>query len=98
MFQLKSNKLVPFSAQKLSNCLAAVNEVSPKGSKKLYCLFCKIQIFAGPHLGVVTLVLSNPFCLSDTNPSLFFFLFNVLSEKETEFGFQNKLLLNQILK
>ena len=73
MFQLKSDKLVPFSAQKLSNCLAAVNEVRPKGSKKLYCLFCKIQIFAGPHLGVVTLVLSNPFCLSDTNPSLIIF-------------------------
>ena len=75
MFLLKSNKLVPFSAQKLSNYLGAVDEASPKGSRKLYCLFCKIQIFAGPHLGVVTLVLSNPFCLSDTNPPLNCFTF-----------------------
>ena len=83
MFQLKSDKLVPFSAQKLGNCLAAVNEVSPKGSKKLYCLFCKIPIFAGPYLGVVTLVLSNPFCLSNTNPPLIiFFLMSKVRKRQ----------------
>ena len=64
MFQLESDKLVPFSAQKLSNCLAAIND------QITFCLFCKIPIFTEPCLGVVTLVLSNPFCLSDTNPSL----------------------------
>ena len=52
MFQLKSDKLFPFSAQKLSNCLAPVNEESPKGSIKIYCLFCKIPIFTEPCLGV----------------------------------------------
>ena len=78
MFQLKSDKLVPFSAQKLSNCLAAVDKASPKGSRKLYCLFCKIPIFAGPHLGVVTRVLSNPFCLSDTNPPLSIYFFEYI--------------------
>ena len=30
MFQLKSDKLVPFSAQKLSNCLATVDEAAQK--------------------------------------------------------------------
>ena len=30
--QFKSDILVPFSAQKLSNCLAAVDNAVPKGS------------------------------------------------------------------
>ena len=50
--QFKSNILVPFSAQKLSNCLAAVDDASPKGFIKIYCLFCKIPIFTEPCLGV----------------------------------------------
>ena len=33
MFQLKSDKLVAFSAQKFGNCLAAVNEAVPKALK-----------------------------------------------------------------
>ena len=77
MFQLKSDILAPFSAQKLSNYLAAVNEF-----QKTYCLFCKIQIFTGLRLGVVTLILSNPFCSDNTNPSLIIFF--LMSNREVD--------------
>ena len=58
--QFKSNILVPFSAQKLSNCLAAVDNSSPKGFIKIYCLFCKIPIFTEPCLGVSLWFFTSP--------------------------------------
>ena len=74
---LRALNLVPFSAQKLSNYLAAVNELW-----KTYCLSCKIPIFAGLLLGVVTLILGNPFYSNDTNPSLIIFF--LMSNREVD--------------
>ena len=83
MFQFKSDILAPFSAQKLSNFLATVNKF-----EKIYCLFCKIPIFAELCLEVVTLILGNPFYSNNANPSLRIFFF-MSSREVDEFGLEN---------
>ena len=54
--QFKSNILVPFSAQKLSNCLAAVNETVPQAErilkgKKFTACSVKFQSLQNPVWG-----------------------------------------------
>ena len=52
MFQLKSNKLVPFSAQKLSNCLAAVDEEAQKALENFTACSIKFQSLQDPIWGL----------------------------------------------
>ena len=50
MFQLKSNKLVPFSAQKLCNCCAALSNVGQItiGLTETHACPVKFQSLQGP--------------------------------------------------
>ena len=52
MFQLKSDKLVRFSAQKFGNCLAAVNETVPKALKNFTVCSVKFQSLQDPTWGL----------------------------------------------
>ena len=92
MSQLKSKNLVPFSAQKLCYYFAAVSQ-----NPKACCLSCKIPIFTGLHLGVVTPILGNPFCPRHINPSLkLFFLMSIT--RSGQIWLENFTFFNQILK
>ena len=91
MSQLKSKNLVPFSVQKLCYYFAAVSK-----NPKACCLSCKIPIFTGLHLGVVTPILGNPFCPIDTNPSLeLFVLMSIMRSRQI--CLENFTFFNQIL-
>ena len=78
MSQLKSKNVFLFQFRKCVTILQQLSEFP-----KTFCLSCKIPIFTGLHLGVVTPILGNPFCLSDAKPSLGN-LFNVHHEKWTD--------------
>ena len=76
----------------MGNYLTAVSEYP-----KTCCLFFKIPIFTGLRLGVLTLILGNPFCPSDTNPSLeLFFLVSIMRSRQI--WLENFTFFNQILK
>ena len=52
MFQLKSDKLVPFSAQKLIKCLAAVDEEAQKALENFTACCVKFQSLQDPIWGL----------------------------------------------
>ena len=76
MSQLKSKNVFLFQ---FKNCVTILQHLSK--SQKACCLSCKIPIFTELYLGVVTPILGNPFCPSDTKPSLELFFFNVYHKK-----------------
>ena len=78
MSQLKSKNVFLFQFRKGVTILQQLSEFP-----KTFCLSCKIPIFTGPFLGVVTPILGIPFCLSDSKPSLGN-LFNIYHEKWTD--------------
>ena len=92
MSQLKSENVFLFQFRKCVTILQQLSEFP-----KTFCLSCKIPIFTGLHLGVVTPILGNPFCPSDTNPSLeLFFLMSIT--RSGQIWLENFTFFNQILR